>query len=269
MTSTPTRQPFTVRFGRLPRRGVLLGFSGAPDRLLRRRHRHAAASPGQPGRRGSARHPAAVGVARRPGVHSVCRASGRRDAPHRRSLTGVRRATKQTQFRARPTGRGPPAPLRCPATPPDFGCSSRPSSAASRCCTTRTSRPSDRGRRSSATRHTCCCRPTSRRAASTAGAAPSPRSPPPASAVRLQVLEVTLPDAGRGITGWWDTHRVADRRRSWAVARVRGADAHLRPGRIHPPHPHRPLPRPASTPAPHPAGRSRPRRRDWRSCGRR
>ena len=33
--------------------------------------------------------------------------------------------------------------------------------------------------------------------------------------VRLQILEVTLPDAGRGITGWWDTHRVPDE--GWAV----------------------------------------------------
>src|SRR6478735_7655833 len=33
--------------------------------------------------------------------------------------------------------------------------------------------------------------------------------------VRLQILEVTLPDAGRGITGWWDTHRVSDE--GWSV----------------------------------------------------
>ncbi len=26
---------------------------------------------------------------------------------------------------------------------------------------------------------------------------------------RLQILELTLPDAGRGITGWWDSHRVS------------------------------------------------------------
>lgn len=33
---------------------------------------------------------------------------------------------------------------------------------------------------------------------------------------RLQVLEVALPDSGRGITGWWDTHGVKDPRQ-WAV----------------------------------------------------
>ncbi len=32
---------------------------------------------------------------------------------------------------------------------------------------------------------------------------------------RIQVLEVTLPDAGRGITGWWDTHKT--KTTGWAV----------------------------------------------------
>ena len=34
--------------------------------------------------------------------------------------------------------------------------------------------------------------------------------------LRLQVLEVTLPDAGRGITGWWDAHRAPND--GWAAA---------------------------------------------------
>ncbi|TQM61729.1 SCO6880 family protein [Humibacillus xanthopallidus] len=33
---------------------------------------------------------------------------------------------------------------------------------------------------------------------------------------RVQVLEISLPDAGRGITGWWDTHGVKSRDQ-WAV----------------------------------------------------
>ena len=31
------------------------------------------------------------------------------------------------------------------------------------------------------------------------------------SGTRVQILEVTLPDAGRGITGWWETHASAER----------------------------------------------------------
>jgi hypothetical protein len=33
---------------------------------------------------------------------------------------------------------------------------------------------------------------------------------------RVQVLEISLPDAGRGITGWWQTHRAGDAD-GWAV----------------------------------------------------
>ena len=31
-----------------------------------------------------------------------------------------------------------------------------------------------------------------------------------AGGTRVQVLEISLPDAGRGITGWWETHRAGD-----------------------------------------------------------
>ena len=34
---------------------------------------------------------------------------------------------------------------------------------------------------------------------------------------RLQVLEVTLPDAGHGITGWWESHRTNPTAAPWAV----------------------------------------------------
>ncbi|WP_404385292.1 hypothetical protein LL946_04755 [Knoellia locipacati] len=36
------------------------------------------------------------------------------------------------------------------------------------------------------------------------------------SGTRVQILEVTLPDAGRGITGWWETHASAERG-GWVV----------------------------------------------------
>ncbi|GAA2161035.1 hypothetical protein FHX52_3239 [Humibacillus xanthopallidus] len=34
---------------------------------------------------------------------------------------------------------------------------------------------------------------------------------------RVQVLEVSLPDAGRGITGWWDLHGEKKRRGEWPI----------------------------------------------------
>lgn len=37
-----------------------------------------------------------------------------------------------------------------------------------------------------------------------------------AGGTRVQVMEISLPDAGRGITGWWDTHRASEAD-GWAV----------------------------------------------------
>ena len=216
MTSTPARRPFTVRFGRLAQRGVLLGFSGpriacfavATAMLL-----PALVSQGAAGALvtlplwGSLVALGSIRYAGRPVVETLPTAAH----------YGVRLATKQTQFRARPDR---PRPAGTLALPGD----------AARIRLLEPAQPGGLAMLHDPHEQTLCAVGLIRHPAYVLLSADEQERrvhgwgralaalAASGSAVRLQVLEVTLPDAGRGITGWWDTHRVAADAAPWAVA---------------------------------------------------